>query len=91
MKTLEEAIENQIKVHKALNGSEKNKEELSRNLTRNWRTASLKDCYELKADILHGTGKYPVCKCCGTVCQCNMEWFENETILLCTRCFIDGT
>lgn len=81
-KTLEEAIENQLRVHAALDAGEH---------IPGWRTASLKENFEFKSAFHHGTGKYPVCKCCGAVCDCHMEWFGADGILLCPNCFLDGT
>jgi hypothetical protein len=56
-----------------------------------FRTKNLHSDYEMLFVASYGTGMYPVNKKTGEVCDCNMEWNEEGTVLSCPVCGLDGT
>jgi hypothetical protein len=86
-KTFEEAVKNQKKVHARLDEGNLPKELLNEG----WRKASLKEGYEVRAVLEHGTGRYPVNIATGEVCQWKGKWSDDGAVLLCQDCFEDGT
>lgn len=57
----------------------------------NDRTDNLNPDYEMKIVPEYGTGRFPVNKYTGEVCDCKMEWNEDGTVLSCPICGLDGT
>ena len=57
----------------------------------NSRIKNLSPLYEMKECFEHGLELFPVHKETGEVCDCEMRWNEEGTILSCPVCGLDGT
>jgi hypothetical protein len=84
-KTLQEAQIRQIALGELIEGGHLNNKYLY------WRAFSLSDDYEIKECPSEGIGVFPVHKVTRKVCQHSMQWDTDGIILLCSKCFIDGT
>lgn len=55
------------------------------------RDGSMHPDYEMRQNLDHGMGMFPVNIHTGEVCDCKMVWYEDGKVLLCPNCWLEGT
>lgn len=82
--TFDEAVSQQRTIHARLAAG-------SRMPEAEWRAHSLREGFEYRPSPTHGIGWFSVFVANGNVCRCEMKWSDEGDVLLCQKCFIDGT
>lgn len=85
--TFDEAVSQQRTIHARLGSG-------SRMSETEWRAHSLREGFEYRPVPTHGIGWFSARMVDGkvwSVCKCEMKWSDKGDVLLCEKCFIDGT
>lgn len=85
--TFEEAVERQRALH-ILADANALPPELRHD---KWRAYSLKEGYQYRSVPEYGMGLYSVHLESGQVCEWKGKWSDEQDVLLCADCFLDGT